>query len=102
MARRSAPLPQPCIGVVAVADGLVDHRPQELPFVFIDVVVVAMPQVRGIQQVPVHVELDLVHGAVADPHRGRSAPTLEFKFKFRKASLSVRPVHDLEFVTVAG
>ena len=65
----AAALPDRCVGQLPAVDGQVDHGVQLLPELLADLAAEARVEVGAVQQLAVDVELELVDGTVADPHR---------------------------------
>ena len=63
----------------------------------------AVVEIDGVDQLAVDVELQLVGGAVADPHRGRAAVALQvFEELLLEVGAAVDPVHDLKRALLRG
>ncbi len=93
----AALLPDPLVGLVPVlAEPSIDARELD-PRVVVDRRAVSVVEVDGVDQLAVDVELELVGGAVPDPHRLRAAVALEVVERLlRQLPPPVDPVHDLE------
>src|SRR5215218_6604828 len=62
-----------------------------------------MPAPTELQELSVHVELELVRGGVADAHRSRAAVAFqEVQFLLRQAALAAETVHELEALGATG
>ena len=99
----AAGLPDALVGLVPVLADPVDDPGEVLPGVVVDRGAVLVVEVDGVDQLAVDVELELVGGAVADPHRRRAAVALEVvEHLLGELGAAVDPVHDLQRARLAG
>ncbi len=98
-----AGLPDPLAGLVPVVRQPVDHAAQRDPAAVTQLEPVLVGEVEAVDRLAVDVHLPLVRGAVADPHRLRSAISLPVVQRLlRQIRGAVHPVHDVERTALAA
>ena len=103
VAARPTDLPEALVGLLPVALQPVHQAALHPPGVLVAVEVVAAREPQGVHHLAVHVELELVHGAVADPdRRGPLVPGQPPQLALRDVALPGHPVEDLQPVRAAG
>ncbi len=103
VAARAAYLPQALVGPVPVALQEVQEGQLDPPGVQFGGQTGGPGQVQGVEDLPVHVELELVHGRVADPDGGGGGVAAQpGQFDLGDPPLAADPVHDLEVGGVSG
>src|ERR1700733_13911413 len=75
--RRRADFPDTAIGLAALVDGGLDDLHQEIPVILVRLHTLLAPAPGQLYDEPVHIQLKLLAGRVADTHRFRAAPALE-------------------------
>ena len=97
MLRAAAHLPDALVLALPVVADPVDHAADPQPRVVADRLAVLVEQIDRVQQLAVDVELQLVVGAVADPHRTRAHVAVEvIEHLLGQVLLAVDAVHDLQ------
>jgi len=91
----AAGLPDPLVRLVPVLAQPVDDLRHRLPALVRQLQAVAVAEDDGVHRLAVDVELELVGGAVPDPHRPRAAPALEvIEHLLGQVGTAIDPVHD--------
>ena len=97
MARLPAHLPHAGVLAAPALGGGVGQLRHELLDLGMQVTEPLPVEVKSVQQLAVHVELGLVPGAVADPHRAGVAPAAQVRqLTLGEVVLAADPVHDLQ------
>ena len=98
----AARLPDALVGLVPVLADPVDDAADGLPAVVGDRPSVLVVEVDRVDHLAVDVELELVGGAVADPHRAGASVALEVvEDDLLEVGAAVDAVHDLERARLA-
>src|SRR6266498_3823418 len=93
----AADLPDALVGLPPAAGGVVGAGGQEGPAVCVELVELAGQPVGGAEQFAVDVDLGLVPGAVADPHRAAVPPAGQVRQgAFGQVVFAADPEHDLQ------
>ena len=90
-------LPDPLVGLIPVLAQPVDEARDLEPALMGELHAVRAGEVERVHRLAVDVELELVRGPVADPHRLRTSPALQVREDLlRQIARPVHPVHDLQ------
>ncbi len=103
MLRRPANLPNPLVGLLPSRLDEVDQHPLQIPSGGLRVQAGPAKLKHGVQKFAINVELKLLAGRIADPHR--PAPFVAgqpIEREFRQTPLPLHSVSDLQFVRAAG
>src|ERR1017187_10776501 len=96
-------LPQPLVRPPPVLFEEPEQRTLQRPGVLIIVQHGLAAELKGVDHLAVHVELELARGGVADPYRRRPLVTRQpARLPLGQPALARHPVHDLDVLRVPG
>src|SRR5205823_5676491 len=95
-------LPDPGVGLLPSLGGGVDQAEEEAPVVVVRRAASLVPAPRQLQEIAVHVQLELFGGGVADAYGRRPSVALEMiELELGQTALAADAEHDLEVLGAA-